>query len=127
MTRTETPQEIYKVALQERKSKDPLERREACEKAWLAVVEAVDAFLKKNNMYVHKGKPEAHSERKEFLAKLAFKDMTARRITSLVSEVTEYLHGTCFYEGKDSAYMDVLLNETVKEILELTGDGIGMR
>ena len=121
MTTTRTPREIYDAALQERKSDDPLKRREACEKGWLAVVEAVDKYLAGNGMHVHKGKPEAHSERKDFLARLASKDMNARRISMLVSEVTEYLHGSCFYEGKDSEYMDIVLNEMVQEILELTG------
>jgi hypothetical protein len=125
MTTSESPQEIYEAALRERKSKNPLKRREACEKGWLAVVEAVDNYLALNGLHIHKGKPEAHSERKEFLTKLAFKDMTTRRIARLVAEVTDYLHGTCFYEGKDSEYMTIVLNETVKEILELTGNGNG--
>jgi len=109
MTAARTPRIIYDAALEERKSVDPLKRQEACEKGWLAVVEAVDKYLAKNNMHVHKGKPEAHSERKDFLARLAAKDSTAARIASLVSVVADYLHGTCFYEGKDSDWMDTVL------------------
>lgn len=116
----ETPREIYSKAIEERKSTDPLKRREACEKGWLAVVEAVDLFLKRNGLSVHKGSAEAHSERKFFLSRLASKNSNARKILKLTSEVSEYLHGVCFYEGKDSDYMDILLKETVLEIIELT-------
>jgi hypothetical protein len=116
-----SPRELYEFALRERKSKDPVKRREACEKGWLAVVGAVDIFLARNGMRVNAGDIGAHKERKDLLFKLADTDMTARRIANLMSEVADSLHGTCFYDGKDSKYMTTVLNETVSEILVLTG------
>lgn len=81
----------------------------------------MDIYLSRNGYHVQIGTADAHVQRKEYLNKLTAKDMTARRISNLMSEVTENLHGTCFYAGKVSSYIDIILNEDVKEILELSG------
>ena len=119
--KSETPWELYAIALDERKSTDEIDRRQACEKSWLAMVKAVDLYLSSNGYHVQVVTADAHVQRKEFLNKLAAKDMTARRVSNLMSEITENLHGTCFYAGKDSPHIDIILNEDVKEILELSG------
>ncbi|HME56539.1 MAG TPA: PaREP1 family protein [Candidatus Lokiarchaeia archaeon] len=116
----ETPREIYDAALQERKSKSNLKKREACEKAWLAVVKAVDAYLDKNDLHVDTGSRDAFSERRVNLGKLASKGNDAKRLSRLNGEASDYLHVAGFHEGKELDYIDVVFKETVQEILELT-------
>ena len=45
MMKKSTPQEIYEEALKEQASPNPIKKRDACKKGWLATTEAVDAFL----------------------------------------------------------------------------------
>jgi len=116
-----TPQEIYEEALKERAKPDPLKKRQACEKGWLAVTEAVDQFLTTKGKFVKKGSPEAHSDRKAFLATLANTDLEMEQLAIKVSQIADQLHGGCFYEGRDTPYYDKVLKQTVREILELTG------
>lgn len=116
-----TPQEIYEEALKERAKDDPLKKRQACEKGWLAVTEAVDKFLQEHGKFVRKGTAEAHGDRREFLAQLATTDPNIRRLVELVSNVVENLHGSCFYLGRDNPFYTTVLKEDVKKILQLTG------
>jgi hypothetical protein len=115
----ETPREIYEAALQEHKSKSKLKKREAYEKAWFAVVKAVDAYLDKNDLHVDTGSRDAFSERRANLGKLASKNNDAKRLSRLYGETSDYLHGAGFYEGKEFDYIDLVFKETVQEILEL--------
>lgn len=121
MTSTETPGEIYAAALRERKSKNPLDRRQACEKAWLAVVEAVDDFLATKGRVIQTGTAEAHVKRIAMLSDLAQDDKELVDLKRDVSEVAESLHGACYYGGFDSKYNDALMKNTVRRILEQTG------
>ncbi len=116
-----TPQEIYREALKERASSDSLRKRQACEKGWLAVTEAVDAFLAQHNKHVPKGTGEAHVKRQQFLGELSEIDTEAYQIIDLVSQVADQLHGGCFYGGIDIPHYDTVLKQTVRKILELTG------
>ena len=68
---SETPREIYQAAIQERKSRGKLKKRAACEKAWLAVVKAVDAYLDGNDLHVDSGDEQAFSKRQMNLGILA--------------------------------------------------------
>ena len=120
-TDTLTAWQIYEKALQERKSKDPNDRRQACEKGWLAVTMAVDEYLATKGRFVPKGTADAHTTRNDYLAELAEKDENGRMLAQLVPLVSEYLHGACFYAGKENPYYDQLLETTVREILERTG------
>ncbi len=116
-----TPEEIYNRALEERRSSDPLKRRQACENGWLAVTEAVDTFLASHNKYVPKGTVQAHVQRQQSLNELAELDPTIGRLSDLVSIVADQLHGGCFYGGIDTTHHDTILKKTVNEILQLTG------
>lgn len=116
-----TAWQIYEKALQERKSKDPNDRRQACEKGWLAAVTAVDEFLASKGRVVHKGAPDAHAKRNKYLADLAMNDENVRELRPLIADVAESLHGACFYAGEESPYYDVVLEKVVREILERTG------
>jgi hypothetical protein len=121
VTSTETPQEIYAEALRERKSKNPLDKRQACEKAWLAVTLSVDDFLASKGRVIQKGTAEAHVKRIAMLSDLAQDNNELIDLKRDVSEVAENLHGACYYGGFDSAYNDILLKKTVRRILEKTG------
>jgi hypothetical protein len=121
MMKISTPQEIYEAALKERAKSDPLKKRQACEKGWLAVTEAVDQFLTTKGMFVKKGTAEAHVRRLRFLATLATTDPAMEQLADKVSTGADQLHGGCFYGGEDSPYYDKVLKQTVREILELTG------
>jgi len=116
-----TPQEIYQEALKERAKPDPLKQRQACEKGWLAVTEAVDQFLATKGIYIPKGTAETHVKRNKALDDLADTTPEARLLADKVSIIADKLHGTCFYGGEDSPYHTSLLKKTVREILELTG------
>jgi hypothetical protein len=116
-----TPQEIYEEALKERAKPDPLKKRQACEKGWLATTEAVDAFLATHNKFVRKDTADAHSDRRKFLAELAEVDPNVDKLMDLVSIVADQLHGGCFYGGVEIPHNDTVLKKTVRQILELTG------
>jgi hypothetical protein len=116
-----TPQEIYNASLKERANPDPLKKRQACEKGWLAVTEAVNQFLASKGMFVKVGSAREHVERGKFLATLARTDPDMEQLANKVSEVADQLHGQCFYGGEDVPYYDTVLKRTVREILELTG------
>jgi hypothetical protein len=118
---SETPQEIYAEALRERKSTNPLDRRQACEKGWLAAVEAVDEFLATKGKFIPKGDPDSHSKRREALDDLVVQDPSFWELRKNVNSVADNLHGQCFYAGKDSPAHDRDLKTTVREILEQTG------
>ena len=115
-----TAWQIYEKALQERKSKDPNDRRQACEKGWLAVTIAVDEYLATKGRFVPKGAVDSHTKRDKFLADLALGDENARILHGLVNDVSHSLHGACYYAGEESAYYDIILKDTVREILERT-------
>lgn len=118
----ETPQEIYERAIQERKSSNALNRRQACEKGWLAVTEAVDAFLAMKGKTVEKGKADTHVNRVANLADLVNDGISgAARLLELHSIIAEQLHGACFYAGKDHPHFTNVLEKDVKKVLELTG------
>ncbi len=116
-----TPQEIYEEALKERAKPDPLKKRQACEKGWLAVTEAVDQFLATKGIHIPKGTAETHVKRNKALDDLADTTPEAKLLSDKVSIIADKLHGTCFYGGADSPYYDQVLKKTVREILELTG------
>ena len=119
----ETPREIYEQAIRERKSSNALNRRQACEKGWLAVVEAVDNWLKvEHGKHVPKGTDKTHVKRNKILADLAHADIPgAAKLEMLLSTASNQLHGTCFYSGEDSPHFTTLLKKDVKQVLELTG------
>lgn len=121
MTTSASSRAIYQAALRERKSSDPLKRREVCEKVWLAVVEAVDSFLATKGIFIPKGDPQAHGNRREALDELGLREPSLWELRNKVSVVMDNLHGQCSYGGKDSAAHDTDLKRTVREILELTG------
>jgi len=116
-----TPQEIYEEALKERAKDDPLKKRQACEKGWLAVTEAIDQFLASKGKHIPKDTAETHVKRNKALADLVGTVPKAKPLVSMVAEIADQLHGTCFYGGEDSEYHTTLLKNTVREILELTG------
>jgi hypothetical protein len=116
-----TPQEIYEEALKERAKPDPLKKRQACEKGWLAVTEAVDQFLATKGKFVKKGSPDSHAKRNAFLAELASTDPAIDQLGIFVSQIADQLHGTCFYAGEDGPHFDQVLKKTVRKILEMTG------
>jgi hypothetical protein len=116
-----TPQEIYEEALRERAKDDPLKKRQACEKGWLAVTEAVDQFLDTKGKYIPKGTADTHVKRNKALADLVGTTPEAQQLVSMVAEIADQLHGTCFYGGEDSEYHTTLLRKTVRQILKLTG------
>jgi len=115
-----TAWQMYEKALQERKSKDPNDRRQACEKGWLAVTMAVDEYLASKGRFVPKGTTDSHAKRDKYLADLAEGDDNARILHGLVNDVSGSLHGACFYAGEESPYYDVILEKAVREILERT-------
>jgi hypothetical protein len=121
MMKKYTPQEIYQEALEERANPDPLKKRQACEKGWLAVTEAIDQFLATKGKFIKKGSPDVHAKRNAFIAELVDIDPAARHLAVKVSQIADQLHGTCFYAGEDRPYFDEVLKKTVREILELTG------
>jgi hypothetical protein len=121
MTATESPQKIYTAALRERKSKDPLKRREACEKGWLAVMEAVDEFLTSKGRVIPKGTADSHVKRNAALADLADKDQSLVSLKQMVSDIVDSLDGACFCGNQESPYYDKLLKKTVRDVLEKTG------
>ncbi len=115
--------DIYQYALNEIKSPDPLARRDAAEKGWLAVTEAVDTFLALHfKKLVPRGTPKAHGERLAFLEDAADIEPDVIGLSNLVSEAADKLHGTCFYLGTESRVCIRTLKETVRKILERTGD-----
>jgi len=116
-----TPQEIYQAALKERANPDPLKKRQACEKGWLAVTEAVDLYLTTHGIYVPKGRAETHVKRTTALVNLGSSEPEAQELADKVSKIADQLHGACFYGGEDSPVYDTVLKKTVREILELTG------
>jgi len=120
MIDTPTAWQMYDKALQERKSTDPTDRRQACEKGWLAVTIAVDEYLAMNNRFVPKGRDTSHVLRNKYLAQLAESDDNAEVLVELVNEVSHVLHGACFYAGKESLRTDFVLEHVVREILERT-------
>lgn len=125
MTTKHSAYEIYEEALRDRASDDPLKKRQACEKGWLAVTEAVDEYLASRGKFVKKGTAEAHGKRNKFLAELAEIDPEMERLGRMVSTIADQLHGTCFYMGEDAPHFDNVLKKTVREILEITGHGNG--
>ncbi len=67
--------------------------RDAAEKAWLAVCEAVDGAMERHGVPIATG-PMAHSDRRDYLASVdrdLAKDMTFFAST---------LHGDCFYQAR---------------------------
>jgi hypothetical protein len=118
-----TPQEIYQAALKERDQPDPLKKRQACEKGWLAVTEAVDQYLAAHGIVIKKGTAEAHVQRMTNLANLVGIEPEAKQLTEKVPQIAELLHGACFYGGEESPHFDTVLKKTVRQILELTGYG----
>jgi len=116
-----TPQEIYLEALKERAKPDPLKKRQACEKGWLAVTEAIDQYLAQHGIHIPKGSAETHVKRTKALADLVGIIPEAESLSVIVSEIADKLHGACFYGGEDSPYFDTVLKKRVREILELTG------
>ena len=121
MTAAQTPREIYEFALEERKSDEPLRRRDACEKGWLAAVEAVDGFLATKGIFIPAGSPEAHKERNKALNDLALQGGDSMwKLRDKFFAVQSELHGACFYGNEDSPAYDRDLKVTVSEILELT-------
>ena len=117
----QTPQEIYQFALKERESDDPLEKRDAYEKGWLAVVIAIDDFLATKGYFIPRGDPGAHKERNDALGEVAMEDSEIWRLQEKFHAVRDSLHGDGFYYGSESPALDRALKETVSEILELTG------
>ena len=121
MTSTHKPRDIYNAAIQERKSDDPLKKRQACEKGWLAVVEAIDEFLAENKFFIPKGTPDAHIKRSAALDEIVIRDPSMWELRQKYFSIQGSLHGACFYGGQDSPLHDQDLKRTVREILELTG------
>ena len=121
MMKKHTPQEIYRAALKERDQPDPLKKRQACEKGWLAVTEAVDKYLAQHGIYIPKGQGKAHTKRITALGNLVKSDPAAEKLYEKIPVIADTLHGACFYGGEDSPQFDVTLKRTVREILELTG------
>ena len=116
------PQEIYEEALKERAKPDPLKKRQACEKGWLAVTEAVDQYLaQQHSIHIPKGRAETHVKRTTALVDLGGIDPKAQELADNVSKIADQLHGACFYGGEDSPHYDTVLKKTVRKILELTG------
>ena len=117
----QSPRQIYDAALQERASSDPLKKRQACEKGWLAVIAAVDAFLANHGTHIPTGTTEAHGLRNKFLVKLVGIVPGAEKLSTLVSKAADQLHGTCFYLGHDTPHYTKVLKRDVKEVLQITG------
>jgi len=124
MTASESPQKIYTAALQERKSKDPLKQREACEKGWLAVIKAVNEFLASKGWVIPKGTADSHVKCNVALADLADQDPSLVTLKQMVSDIADSLHGACYCGNQESPYYDKLLKKTVRDILEKTGQPV---
>jgi hypothetical protein len=95
-------------------------RREACEKAWLAVIKAVDKVLDEHNLPIDPADPKVFQKRRMSLAAMVDIDPAMGRLPGLYSEVADYLHGACFYDGTDNTYIERIFTTIVPEILDLT-------
>lgn len=72
---------------------DEMGRREAAEKAWLAVIEATDTILGSGGISVTPGR-SAHAERKRSLEQMGRRDLSQE-----YSIFADQFHGDCFYDG----------------------------
>jgi len=113
--------QLYEKALRGRKRKSQAARRQACENGWLAVAMAVDEWLATKGFVVPKDPSEEHAMRYAYLADLAMVDENGRAIAKLVPEISEILHGLCFFAHTDTPFADTLLATTVREVLVRTG------
>jgi len=113
--------QLYQKALQERKSDDPEDRRQACEDGWIAVTLAVDEFLATKGFIVEQDTAYTHVDRLTILGDLAMEDENARAIFDVVPEISEILDGLCFFARMDTPFADKLLETTVRGLLERTG------
>jgi hypothetical protein len=113
--------EVLSLAEEEARSPVAMRRRDACDKAFLAVIRAVDQLLIKHGY----PEPECHGERFAYLRELESKVPEVGR-----AELSEKLgarfgkaHIACFYEGKvELAQEEVekarLLVEEIKKFLK---------
>lgn len=119
-----SPVELLRIAQAEKKRSDveenPTLRREAAEKAWLAVVEATDAFLAKKKVYIIKG-PEAHKDRRDKLKMLGYRDLAGQ-----YSIFETDLHGDCFYSICDPQELAIQL-EKVQRFVRKTRETSTLR
>jgi len=67
--------------------------RDAAEKTWLAVNEAVDHAISRHGRSAPVGR-DAHTDRREFL------ELLDRDMAKQLAYFAEALHGDCFYQGK---------------------------
>jgi hypothetical protein len=113
--------DIYRYALQKSESEVILDKRDACEKGWLAVVEAIDNFLASKGRILKKGDPLSHRKRFEILSEFAQCDTWWQSLLDKYLQVQGALHGNCFYAGAQySPVLDKYLKTTAREILEMT-------
>src|SRR3990172_9261271 len=73
--------------------KDERRIRDAAEKAWLAVCEAVDGAMERHGVPLAAG-PMAHSDRREFL------ESVNRELAKDMAFFAVKLHGDCFYQAR---------------------------
>lgn len=124
----ETPQEIYNFAMQERKSDNQLERRDGCEKGYLSVTTALDAYFKSKGIMIPQD-GTASGERSD-----AFRELMKREpqnmlfydnLRGVFDKIQTELHLQCFYYGRgaDSPDPDRIMKKEVRGLLETLGFG----
>jgi len=108
-------EEAMEHAEHEVKSSAPMVKREACDKAFLAVIKAVDEYL------VERGypEPERHGERFSYIRDLENKSPKLKKIglSDQVGARFGLSHEACFYEGRTEFAQDEIVKS--RKLIEL--------
>ena len=88
-------------AQEEFNSKNFVDQKDGCEKAFRSATEAIDILLTHFGFYVPIGRPEAHVKRAEFLTTLSESNPEVKKILSDYSLYKDLLHGIVFYSNSD--------------------------
>lgn len=114
-------EEALVLAEEEARSPVAMRRRDACDKAFLAVIKAVDQLLVKHEY----PEPERHGERFAYLRELESKvsEIGKAELSEKLGARFGKAHVACFYEGKvELAQEEVekarLLVEEIRKFLE---------
>jgi len=98
-----------------------LEIRDGAEKAWLATINAINAFLLSRGDEPPVGR-EAHQIRNEKLLEYARDDPRVENLFYIVTAIKDVLHGRCFYYGfctPIESIEDMIKNKVKKIIKEV--------
>lgn len=118
------PDYILQQAIDELEG-DEMDQIQACEKAYLAALKAIDIYiLKKNGTKIRAGEPEAHSQRADVLEFMMLKGIeNATDLFRLFNEIKSVFHGGCFYRTKapSEQIKEIYFEQIIPEILEKSG------